>query len=145
MTTTNSTLNATAKKLIKRDMFSVLLEKFEKEGFAASITKGETTIEITADMMNEFLENEIRLLDNKNKVDKKPTAKQNVNEEIKNAIMALMSDGVERTVSTIMKDCPECAECSNQRASALVRQLKDEGKLERKEIKRVAYFVKVGD
>jgi hypothetical protein len=145
MTTTNSTLNATAKKLIKRDMFSVLLEKFEKEGFTASITKGETTIEITTDMMNEFLENEIRLLDNKNKVDKKPTAKQNANEEIKNAIMALMSDGVERTVSTIMKDCPECAEFSNQRASALVRQLKDEGKLERKEIKRVAYFVKVGD
>lgn len=145
MTTTNSTLNATAKKLIKRDMFSVLLEKFEKEGFTASITKGETTIEITADMMNEFLENEIRLLDNKNKVDKKPTAKQNANEEIKNAIMALMSDGVERTVSTIIKDCPECADFNNQRVSALVRQLKDEGKLERKEIKRVAYFVKVGD
>ena len=39
-----------------------------------------------------------------------------------------------------MKGCAEIAGLSNQRVSALVRQLKDEGKVTREEIKRKAYF-----
>lgn len=140
MTTTNST-----SKLTKRDMFSALRELIDVNEYSLVITKGEKEIEVSPETVVEFLENEIHLLDNKNKVDRKPTAKQTANEEVKNAILAyLISCGEGRTVSDIMKNVPECADFSNQRASALVRQLKDEGKLEREEIKRVAYFKAVG-
>ena len=140
MTTTNSTL-----KLTKRDMFSALRELIDVNEYSLVITKGEKEIEVSPEAVVEFLENEIHLLDNKNKVDRKPTAKQTANEEVKNAILAyLISCGEGRTVSDIMKNVPECADFSNQRASALVRQLKDEGKLEREEVKRVAYFKAVG-
>ena len=140
MTTTNST-----SKLTKRDMFSALRELISVNEYSLVITKGEKEIEVSPETVVEFLENEIHLLDNKNKVDRKPTAKQTANEEVKNAILAyLISCGEGRTVSDIMKNVPECADFSNQRASALVRQLKDEGKLEREEVKRVAYFKAVG-
>jgi hypothetical protein len=140
MTTTNST-----SKLTKRDMFSALRELIDVNEYSLVITKGEKEIEVSPETVVEFLENEIHLLDNKNKVDRKPTAKQTANEEVKNAILTyLVSCGEGRTVSDIMKNVPECADFSNQRASALVRQLKDEGKLEREEIKRVAYFKTVG-
>ena len=140
MTTTTST-----PKLTKRDMFSALRELIDINGYSIVITKGEKEIEVFTETVVEFLENEIHLLDNKNKADRKPTAKQTVNEEVKNAILAYLTDcGEGRTVSDIMKNVLECADFSNQRASALVRQLKDEGKLEREEIKRVAYFKAVG-
>ena len=140
MTTTTST-----PKLTKRDMFSALRELIDVNEYSLVITKGEKEIEVSPETVVEFLENEIHLLDNKNKVDRKPTAKQTANEEVKNAILAyLISCGEGRTVSDIMKNVLECADFSNQRASALVRQLKDEGKLEREEIKRVAYFKAVG-
>ena len=140
MTTTNST-----SKLTKRDMFSALRELISVNEYSLVITKGEKEIEVSPETVVEFLENEIHLLDNKNKVDRKPTAKQTANEEVKNAILAYLTTcGEGRTVSDIMKNVPECADFSNQRASALVRQLKDEGKLEREEVKRVAYFKAVG-
>ena len=140
MTTTNST-----PKLTKRDMFSALRELISVNEYSLVITKGEKEIEVSPEAAVEFLENEIHLLDNKNKADRKPTAKQTANEEVKNAILAYLTNcGEGRTVSDIMKNVPECADFSNQRASALVRQLKDEGKLEREEIKRVAYFKAVG-
>ena len=47
------------------------------------------------------------------------------------------------TITDLMKKVPECAELSNQRVSALVRQLIDAGKVERIEEKRKAYFRKV--
>jgi hypothetical protein len=126
-------------------MFSALRELIDVNEYSLVITKGEKEIEVSPETVVEFLENEIHLLDNKNKVDHKPTAKQTANEEVKSAILAyLVSCGEGRTVSDIMKNVPECADFSNQRASALVRQLKDEGKLEREEIKRVAYFKAVG-
>ena len=44
------------------------------------------------------------------------------------------------TITDIIKSVPECADLTNQRVSALVRQLKDEGKVVRTEDKRKAYF-----
>ena len=44
------------------------------------------------------------------------------------------------TVTEIQKGCSECAEMSNQRVSALLRQMKEDGKVERVEDKRKAYF-----
>ena len=44
------------------------------------------------------------------------------------------------TVTDIQKTIPGCAEMSNQRVSALLRQMKDEGIVTRTEDKRKAYF-----
>jgi predicted transcriptional regulator len=44
------------------------------------------------------------------------------------------------TVTEIIKEIPECAELTNQRVSALLRQLVDRGEVVRTEDKRKAYF-----
>jgi hypothetical protein len=47
------------------------------------------------------------------------------------------------TITDMLKEFPCCADLSNQRISALVRLLKDDGKVERFEEKRKAYFKKI--
>ena len=78
----------------------------------------------------------------KNSAERKPTATQKVNEEYKKAILSFMEVGKKYTISELMKEVVELADLSNQRVSALVRQLKDSGLVERTEEKRKAYFSK---
>ena len=52
----------------------------------------------------------------------------------------LFVEGEKYTISDLMKLVPECADLTNQRVSALVRQLIAEGSVERYEEKRKAYF-----
>ena len=82
-------------------------------------------------------------IDKKNSADRKPTATQTENVGLKNAIVEGMEVGKAYTISELMKSVPALADLTNQRVSALVRQLKDEGKVTREEIKRKAYFTKV--
>lgn len=77
------------------------------------------------------------------KGERKPTAKQVENVGLKADILAAMESGVGYTISELIKTVPSLAEVSNQRVSALVRQMKEEGLLTREEIKRKAYFTKV--
>jgi DNA-binding transcriptional regulator GbsR (MarR family) len=51
--------------------------------------------------------------------------------------------GQKYTITDLMKSVPELADLSNQRVSALVRQLKDADLVVRTEEKRKAYFEKV--
>ena len=53
-----------------------------------------------------------------------------------------MEVGKKYTITDLMKEVVELADLSNQRVSALVRQLKEEGLVERTEEKRKAYFSK---
>ena len=78
----------------------------------------------------------------KNSAERKPTATQKANEEYKKAILSFMEVGKKYTISKLMKEVVELADLSNQRVSALVRQLKDSGLVERTEEKRKAYFSK---
>ena len=78
----------------------------------------------------------------KNSAERKPTATQKANEEYKKAILSFMEIGKKYTISELMKEVVELADLSNQRVSALVRQLKDSGLVERTEEKRKAYFSK---
>jgi predicted transcriptional regulator len=78
----------------------------------------------------------------KNSAERKPTATQKANEEYKTAILEFMEVGKKYTITDLMKEVVELADLSNQRVSALVRQLKDEGLVERTEEKRKAYFSK---
>lgn len=79
----------------------------------------------------------------KNSAERKPTATQKANEGYKEAILSFMEVGKKYTISELMKSIVEIADLSNQRVSALVRQLKESGLVERTEEKRKAYFSKV--
>lgn len=89
----------------------------------------------------EFIEHEMELLAKKNSADRKPTAVQEANNGIKETILDLLADnGKPMTISEMQKASAELGALANQRISALVRQLMLEGKVEREEIKRKAYF-----
>ena len=92
----------------------------------------------------EFIDHEIELLAKKNSAEKNPTAQQTANEGIKSAIYEGMEKGKQYTITDLIKSIPACSDLTNQRVSSLVRQLIDEGKVERIEEKRKAYFSKVG-
>ena len=92
-----------------------------------------------------FVEHELELLAKKNSAEKKPTAAQVANESLKQAIVNGMESDKLYTITDIIKSVPECADLTNQRVSALVRQMYDcaEPVLERMEEKRKAYFRKI--
>ena len=110
--------------MTKRDYFTAILSKYD----------------LTADE-KAFVEHELELLAKKNSAEKKPTALQVANDGIKSVIVDVLTDnGGLMTVTDIQKSCDELAELSNQRVSALLRQLILDGKVERVEDKRKAYF-----
>ena len=91
-------------------------------------------------MLVEFIDHEVELLTKKNSADKKPTAQQVVNAGIATAIIEGMEPNRLYTVTEVIKSIPECADLTNQRVSALLRQLVEAGKVKRTEDKRKAYF-----
>ena len=92
-------------------------------------------------MLSEFIAHEVELLAKKNSADKKPTAQQEVNAVIKTAVLEVLGDGKLRTVSDLLKEVPGLPDTmTNQRMSALVRQMVDAGQVKRTEDKRKAYF-----
>ena len=91
-------------------------------------------------MLVEFIDHEVELLSKKNSADKKPTAQQVANAGIATAIIEGMEPNRLYTVTEIIKSIPACADLTNQRVSALLRQLVDGGKVKRTEDKRKAYF-----
>ena len=91
-----------------------------------------------------FIDHELELLSKKNSAEKKPTAQQTANEGIKQSIVDGMENGKAYTITDIIKSVPACADLTNQRVSALMRQLVENGAVVRTEDKRKAYFTKVG-
>ena len=94
-------------------------------------------------VLAEFVAHELELLAKKNSTDKKPTANQVANEGLKTAIVAGMETHRLYTVSELMKVIPELAEdenITNQKVSALLRQLVLDSVVVRTEDKRKAYF-----
>lgn len=114
-----------ANKMTKREKFERLLAMAEVKGDKISV---------------EFIEHELELLAKKNSADKKPTKAQEENKGIKDAILEGMEENRFYTITEIMKEIEACKELSNQRVSALVRQLKQDGLVIRKEEKGKAYF-----
>ena len=93
-------------------------------------------------ILAEFIAHEVELLTKKNSAEKKPTAQQVANDGIKSAILEGMEENHLYTITELQKSISECAELSNQRVSALVRQMVAEGAVVRTEDKRKAYFSK---
>ena len=110
------------KKMTKRDYFTAILSKYP-----------------LTDAEKAFVEHELELLEKKNSAEKKPTAQQIANDGIKTAILAGMTPNRLYTITEIQKEIPECAELSNQRVSALIRQMVG-NEIVRTEDKRKAYF-----
>jgi predicted RNA-binding protein (virulence factor B family) len=117
----------TNKKPTKRDYYNALLNI--------------DSVKANDNLVN-FINHELELLDKKNaNKSTKPTAVQVANEGIKETILETLADnGGKMTISEMQKANAELGELSNQRISALVRQLLTEGKVERIEDKRKAYF-----
>ena len=114
------------KKMTQRDYFNTLLGIAEVKENPALV---------------KFIAHELELLAKKNSAEKKPTAVQIANEGIKSVILeTLAENGKMMTISEMQKVNAELGEMSNQRISALVRQLIADGKVERIEDKRKAYF-----
>ena len=77
----------------------------------------------------------------KNSAEKKPTATQIANEGIKNLILEVIGNS-SLTIAEMQKINGELAELSNQKISALLKQMVENGSVVREEIKRKAYFKK---
>ena len=114
------------KKMTKREMFEQIKRNYD-------LTQAEI----------DFIDHELELLAKKNSADKKPTKVQVENEGIKSEILEGMEVGKAYTITDLIKEVPAIAELSNQRVSALVRQLVADGSVVRSEEKRKAYFTKV--
>ena len=110
-----------ANKMTKRDYFNRILSYAHDED-------------------KDFILHELDLLAKKNSGEKKPTATQKENEEIKKVIVDVLSDGTARTIGEICKSDEALAELSSQKVSALVRQLVLDEIVTREEVKRKAYF-----
>lgn len=117
------------KKMTKRDYFNELLNIAEVKANK---------------VMVDFINHELELLEKKNA--SKSTAltkEQKANLELKDQIIEEMVEGKCYTISDMQKELDCCKELTNQKISAMVRQLMAEGKVKRTEDKRKAYFSKV--
>lgn len=105
-----------------------IIEKYETIIAKAKVVLSEDEVQ--------FLEERAELHAKKN-ASRKPTKAQAENEEIKAKILDTMEKGVKYTVTEIQK---AVGLESNQKASALIRQLKDSDLVVRTEEKGKAYF-----
>lgn len=112
----------TTKKMTKADYFKQIMANYP-------LTKDE----------QDFVNHELELLAKKNSSEKKPTATQVANDGIKTAILNGMEEGKLYTITDLIKSIPEIADLTNQKVSALVRQLIPEY-IEKTEDKRKSYF-----
>ena len=112
------------KKMTKREMYVAMMNKY---AFTAE--------EIA------FIQHEIELLDKKKSGERKLTATQEANIGLKATIIDVLTEAEKAMkVSEIIKAHEDLAELSNQKVSALMTQLKDEGKVVKTTEKRKSYF-----
>ena len=115
----------TNKKLTKKDYFKML--------------KGIDKVAENAELVK-FIDHEIELLDRKNSADRKLSGNALANVELKKEIIEILSKKPEQlfTATEVQKAMKD--EYSNQRISALLKQLKEDGKVEKIQDKRKSFF-----
>ena len=96
-----------------------------------------TADEVSAKLMEMF-----NTLDKNSGSEKKMTEQQKQNLGFKSDMLALMADGKARTATEILNEVPTFAgtNMTNQRVSALLRQLILDGKVKKDFVKDKAYF-----
>lgn len=116
------------RKVTKRERFEMIKEIVLNAG-----------LENEAEMV-EFLDNEINLL-NKKRASGAKTATQKENEVLVEKLYeALAEIGRPVTVSELQKENEEFGAMSNQKVSALMKKLKDAGRVNKVDDKKKAYF-----
>ena len=114
------------KKVTKRDNFNALL-KIEE------VASNEQLVE--------FINHELELLDKKSASHTTAkTANQKANEEIKKTLIEALAKLGKSTISELQAGSEEMAEYSNQKLSALLKQLVDSKAVVRTMDKKKAYF-----
>lgn len=117
-----------AQKRTQKEMF----------GMVISALKGEA-VEASVEEMTDFLSGRIEALDKKSSA-KKPTKVQEENEVLKAKIVEVLTGAEPMTVSDILKSDEAFADLSNQKVSALARQLVEAGALVKTVDKKKSYF-----
>ena len=114
------------KKVTKRDNFNKLL----------------TIKEVVEDsQLVEFIQHELELLDKKSASHSTAkTANQKANEEIKKTLIEALAKLGKSTIGELQAGSEEMAEYSNQKLSALLKQLVDSKQVVRTMDKKKAYF-----
>lgn len=112
-----------ANKITKREVINAMLAE---------------EVIITNDTYKAYLEHELELLDKK-AANKKPSKTQEENVEIKAEIVSVLSEE-KTTVSELMTKSDTLKGLSNQKISALLRQLVEEGKAVKTIDKKKSYF-----
>ena len=124
-------MSNTNKKPTIVENFKDLIEVLEENGLLTEARK-------------EFLEKRIAVTEKKNASggngEKKLTKEQEQNEVYKAEILASMEIGKSYTISDMLKMFVCCETLSQNKVNALVKQLKDSGKVIRTEAKGKAYF-----
>ena len=119
------------KKMTKREMYTKILSFAEIQA-DPELVKG--------------IQHEIELLDRKNSSDRKLSKNAEENVHLKAEILKIMSKEPDRlfTATEIWKQMENWDDLSNQRISALLKQLKEEGKIKKIEEKKKSLFQYVG-
>ena len=113
------------KKLIKKDYFNMLRE---------------IVVSMERKDLVDFIDNEIELL-NKKSSRTTLTQTQKENEKLKEKIVSTLTElGKYATISEIQQANPELADLSNQKMSALLKQLVDTKTVDKVIEKKKAYF-----
>ena len=120
-----------SKKMTIAETFAILLEKYP-----------------FTDEERAFIEGRIEKATRKSGGERKPTAKQVKNAEVADEVYAFMANTPDTayTVSELLKVCPAFTAidgCSASYANAIVKKLKDAGRVARAEVKGRAYFTAV--
>ena len=111
-----------ANKITKKEMFTMI----------------KAQVKDNAEMVA-FIDHEIELLDKKAS-NKKATKTQEANIGIKATILAVLGNGKSMTVTEMQSASAELGELSNQKVSALVRQLVEAGEVVKTIDKKVSRF-----
>lgn len=108
----------------------------------AILTNAEVNKDFTPEQIVEKLNSMIAQLNKKSGSEKKLTEQQVQNLNFKVDILALLSDSKARTATEILNEVPsfEGTNMTNQRVSALLRQLILDGKVVKDVVKGKAYF-----
>ena len=119
------------KKMTKKDYFNTL--------------KAIDEVSKNAELIK-FIDHEIELLDRKNSSDRKLSKNAAENVNLKAEILTIMKKEPDRlfTATEIWKQMENWDDLSNQRISALLKQLKEEGKIKKIEEKKKSLFQYVG-
>lgn len=113
-------------KVTKKDNFNAIIAVLENAGKPELV---------------EVMRHELELLEKKNSYKStKPTKAQMENASIKDGILAQMETGKAYTITDMQKTFTGLADFSNQRVSALVRQMVEDGRVVKTVDKRKSYF-----